>query len=297
MSAPAPTTSPIQRAFILAALLFVLFLIVTGLYARYGYAFALCVYEQQQLANIERRNGSGKLIEFEDYLRVDPTNLYMRGLFINMLIEMKNPWRGLDVATEGVAAVPPDQQPIAKLLLARAQIARGKLEDAEATYRDVLEALPLDGSGEAHYGLAYIAAARGDFERMTAEFTTYDSTNAVNSTPDFTRRAFDASLIAESFFPEPYAYTEDAINVSFALPKIQLGWIENGLSILAEVKDLAGAPPIALFLRGVYEEEQGRRDVALDFYKRAAIAGDALGKFAAERLDPPPAEAEAETEK
>ncbi len=293
MSAP---ISALKRAFSLAAILFILFVIVTGLYARYGYAFALRVYEQQQLANVERRNGSGKLIEFEDYLRVDPTNLYMRGLFINMLIEMKSPERALDIAAEGVAAIPPDQQPIARLLLARAQIACGKLDEAEATYNEVLAAFPLDGSGEAHYGLAHIAAARGNFDKLTFEFETYDNSNAVNSTPDFRRRSFDASLVAEFFFPEPYANTEDAYAVSFALAKIQVGWI-GGLETLSEVQDFNGAPSVAIFWRGVYEEEQGHTDAALDYYKRAEMAGDALGKFAVNRLNPPPAETEAEPEK
>ncbi len=270
--ASTPSTSPIKRALFLSVFLFTVFLIATGLYARYGYAFALRVYEQQQLANVERRTGSGKLVEYEDYLRVDPTNLYMRGLLINQFIEFKNPWRALEVALEGVAAVPPDQRPIAKLLVGRAQIARGKLDEAEATYNEVLETL--GESGEAHYGFAHIAAGRGNFEKMQKEFDAIEHINTLVSSPDFVHGTSDV---------KSYANTDDAYTISFVLSRIQKGWIES-ISLLSGYEDFRGAPPIALFYRGVYEEEQGNRDAALDFYRRAAEAGDALGKFAAERL-------------
>jgi len=45
------------------------------------------------------------------------------------------------------------------------------------------------------------------------------------------------------------------------------------------------APAAAYFLRGVYEEEQGRVDAAREFYQTAAHEGDALGAFAYTRLN------------
>lgn len=288
-AAPTPPASPYKRALGLSAFLFIVFVVATGLYARYGYAFALRVYEQQQLANVERATGSGKLVEYEDYLRVDPTNLYMRGLLINQLIEFKNPWRALEVALEGVAAVPPDQRPIAKLLVGRAQIARGKLDEAEATYNEVLETL--GESGEAHYGLASIAAAQGDFESMKSHFDWYFSLTFLpsssvdvgpgifrvepsslvspNSTNDFNKRLHS----------DPYLYLPIDMEQISDWSNWETGNESNGL-----------------FWRGVYEEEQGNRDTALDFYRRAADAGDVLGKFAAERLAPAPPTEEPEAE-
>lgn len=298
--ASTPSTSPFKRALFLSVFLFTVFLIVTGLYARYGYAFALGVYEQQQLANVERRTGSGKLVEYEDYLRVDPTNLYMRGLLINQLIEFKNPWRALEVALEGVAAVPPDQRPIAKLLVGRAQIARGKLDEAEATYKQVIETL--GESGEAHYGIAHIAAARGDFSTMRAQFEEYRS-ELFGTIPSFEAGPVSVGFISDKFGPP--SSTPDffqrvgsdhttnlllssgstpAQTTAMALFHERMGNINEAFSILAKLREFTDSGELVMFLRGVYEEEQGNRDAALDFYRRAAEAGDALGKFAAERL-------------
>jgi Tfp pilus assembly protein PilF len=275
---PANRASVHVRALTLAAVLLVVFIATTGLYARYGYRFVLRVYEQHQLGRVADAKGSGKLVEYEDYLRVDPSNLRMRGLLINQLIEFHDPGRALAVAQEGGAAVLPDQRPIAMLLVARAQIALGHLDAAEATYRDVLAAI--GESGEAHYGLAHIAAARGDFALMRDEYKKYNVTPKINVTPDH------AANVAAAYRRGDYDYanTRDAILITAALHQLYLGNVDSYLKGLALVTDFDKAPPSALFWRGVYEEEQGHRDAALDFYKRAAAAGDALGKFAYGRL-------------
>jgi len=280
--------SPHKRALLLAACLFACFVIATALYARYGYPFALGVYEQQQLGNVERRTGSGKLVEYEDYLRVDPTNLYMRGLLINQLIEFKNPWRALEVAEEGVAAVSLDQLHIAKLLLARALIARGKIDEAEGAYNEVLAAL--GESGEAHYGLAHIAAVRGNFQEMREIYGTYKQNLGLNSTPDFAQR------IKRTYSPLLDSVVTYATGPRFAISCERDGDIDTAFKYVQSLEVHTNVPAFAFFLRGVYEEEQGNRDTALDFYKRAAEAGDALGKFAAERLAPAPPTEEPEAE-
>lgn len=301
---PAQIASPHKRALLLTATLFLAFLVVTGLYARYGYAFALRVFEQQQLANAELRKGSGKLVEYEDYLRVDPTNLYVRGVLVNVLIgEFQNPWRALETAQEGVAAVPPDQQPLARLLVARAQLACSTLDEAEQTYNAALTTL--GKSGEAHYGLAHIAAARGDFPSMRSFYDSYrmelfenvdeldlgsvsigfipSNFTPIGTTPDFAHRLgkndFDTS--------EVNAYTSTLLHERF-------GNIDEAFKLVADIQEFTGAPPFVIFLRGAFEEEQARPEAALAYYRHAADVGDVLGQFAIERLTPKDDEAESE---
>jgi hypothetical protein len=74
--------------------------------------------------------------------------------------------------------------------------------------------------------------------------------------------------------------------VSVALNDELLGY--TGIFLpLSGVTNFEGAPPLALFLRGIAEEESQHRDAAIDFYRRAANAGYALGAFALERLNKP----------
>ncbi len=277
------------RALGLAAILFAVFTTATGLYARYGYAVVLRVYEEYQVWRAEERVGSGKLVELGDYLCVDPANLRVRGLLVNQWIEFKDPGRAYQAAREGLSVVTPEQRPIAMLLVARAQIASGSLKDAAETYREVLSAV--GESCEAHYGLAHIAAAKGEFEQMRIEYEECKRfiVSWPGSTPDFIQRATEALRSTEwNTTPPLYANSDDAFFVMVSLYAEILGNI-GFTDPLKRVVDFKEAPPFALFLRGVSEELGNNRDAALDFYQRAAAEGDALGAYAHSRLGRAPA--------
>ncbi len=278
-SSTASATRIHRYALVLGGSLFVLFVAASGLYARYGYAVVLWVFEEHQIGRAEDRVGPGKLVELEDYLRVDPANLRVRGLLVNQWIEFNDPAGAVEAARAGLAAAPADQRPIAMLLYARAQLASGSLGEAESTYREVLQAL--GESGEAHYGLAHIAAARGEFETMRKEYQSFKNTKETSNTSDFSAKV----RTGESFIFRLLKPTVTiAQTTSVALMYEISGDIEDSLSMIHQLEEFSGAPPFALFLRGVCEEEQDHRDAALDFYKRAAGKGDALGAFAYRRL-------------
>lgn len=275
-----PSASLYKRATLLTAVLFAGFVAITLLYARSGYPFVLWVFEKQQLATSLNSEGKPRPAVYRDYLRVDPANLRMRGIFINELIRVNGVEEAFLVAQEGVAAVPPDQRPIAKLLVARAQTALGKLDEAESTYNDVLETL--GESGEAHYGLAQIAAAMGDFESKKRHFDWYFSlTFLPNSNID---------VGPDTFSIEPKSLQSPNSTIDFNQRLHMDPWLY--LPVMDDALDWPEAgtspQPNELFWRGVYEEEQGNRDAALDFYRRAAKSGNALGRFAALRLNTPP---------
>ncbi len=276
-SSTASATRIRRYALALGGSLFVLFVAASGLYARYGYTVVLWVFEEHQIGRAEDRVGPGKLVELEDYLRVDPANLRVRGLLVNQWIEFNDPAGAIEAARAGLAAAPATQRPIAMLLYARAQLASGSLGEAESTYREVLQAL--GESGEAHYGLAHIAAARRNFKIMREQFAMFVSAGTRESSPDFAR-AFDAAQLS----PFERATRTQAEFVNYGLRMLRIGEFETALAGLGNIQDFSGTPAEALFWRGVYEEEQGRRDAALDFYKRAAGEGDALGAFAYRRL-------------
>jgi len=273
-----------RRAIALAAFLFVLFVMAAGLYARYGYAVVLRVYEEQQLGRVAANEGTSKYLEFEDYLRVDPANLRVRGLYINTLIELQDAPRAIEVARAGLVAAEAAQRPIAMLLYARAQIASGSINDAAETYREVLAAV--GESGEAHYGLAHVAAARGNFKRMRKEYDVFSTLLYRGiGTPDFVQDVKRAAGSSDDSWPRDVTKEPDHNRTCYyALSFERSAGIDVALEMLSTINDFSGVPLGAFFWRGVYEEEQGHRDAALDFYKRAADAGDALGAFAYRRL-------------
>lgn len=260
----------------LTAALFTLFLIAAGLYARYGHRFVLRVYETQQIARGEERPGRKGVIVYEDYLRVDPSSLRVRDLLVNRLLALNAPDEALSAADAGVAAVPAADKPIARLLVARAQLAAGKLDVAAASYNAVLRERP--DSAEAQYGLAHIHAARGQFEDMRASYAAMREDDDDDSTDSFR----DARQRAKSLLPN--AGRGAAASIVDALALERLGRIDEALAAVRQAGPMNDAPAEALFWRGVAGETEGNALAAIEFYRRAAQAGNPLAIEALARL-------------
>src|SRR5262245_40033861 len=117
----------------------------------------------------------------------------------------------------------------------------------------------------------------GDFVKMRTEFAVLSRRGVTASTPAFSTamRSSQAPFLTPSKLPRS---TEDVI--AMTLRFAPHGWTEDAIDALKDVTDFGALPPAALFWRGVYEEEKGNRDAALEFYTRAMDADDALAKYA-----------------
>ena len=157
-----------RPALVLWALLLSSFLLVVTLYAAYSGPFILKVYELNQIDRAEGRNLSGAIMDYEDYLRVDPESIRVRGLLVSALIKQRRFAEAEEHSKEGLRRATEDQRPVAMLIVARTHLARGKIDAAADVVESVLQDLP--NSGEAHYELAQIHLARGEFDEAEGAF-------------------------------------------------------------------------------------------------------------------------------
>ncbi len=159
-----------RPVFVLWALLLAAFLLIVSLYAMFGGPFVVKVYELQQIA---RAGGEGRsvafgIIDYEDYLRVDPDSIRVRGLLVNALIEMRKFEEAEEHANEALDRATEAQQPLSWLIAARVHLAKGDLEIAAPYIERVLDTTP--ASSEAHYQMAQLHLARGQSKEAGAEF-------------------------------------------------------------------------------------------------------------------------------
>jgi Flp pilus assembly protein TadD len=271
-----------KRALILTAVLVLVFTAATALYARFGYGFVLRVYELQQTGTAEAAQGARRVREYWDYVRVDPSSLKMRGRLVDALIANGQTEEALEIATEFVESARKDETYLARLIAARAQIAAGQLGRAEGTLAEVVRTA--EDSAEAHYELARIGAAKGEFERMRAEFARAAEAGPEGSTVEFAERRDAARKKVEQLAVLERERPSDAEAIGYVDALIVTGDIENALRIVAEMKEITSGD--GLFWRGVYEEESGRRAEARKYYRDAARKQDPLGGLAVERLRP-----------
>jgi tetratricopeptide (TPR) repeat protein len=305
-------------ALALTAVLVAAFVAVTALNARYGYAFVLKTFEVSQLDRAEQSTGLRVEREYRDYLQVDPTSLLVRGLLINWLLDERRGADAVEVAQEGVEIANDADKPLAELLLARAKIGNGDLDEAEKIYQGVLSTV--GESGEAHYGLAHIHAARGEFKPAWDSYAEYwhslpqermapfvgsvfqtsisDVGCPVGCTPDFNDRVTAASnritedsvylsrrgLLREWTRKEPSQFVSagdfDAIRAEMLTGDL------DSVVMIDWSSHRDSAPPDILFWLGVKWEERGNLDEARRDYRTAAEQGDPLAIAALERLGP-----------
>ena len=159
-----------RRTLVLWAVLLASFLLVVSLYAKFGEPFVVKVYELQQIARaqIEGRSVAAAIIDYEDYLRVDPESIRVRGLVVNAFIEKREFEEAEEHAKEGLNHATEAERPLSWLIAARVYLARGDLEEAAPYVQRALDATP--ASGEGHYQMAQIHLARGQSEDADQEF-------------------------------------------------------------------------------------------------------------------------------
>lgn len=250
------------------------FLLATALYARNGHVFILQVFETQQIARAEMRDGRKAVLVYEDYLRVNPASVRVRDRLVNELLELGAIDEALDTARGGAETASPIEEPLARLVVGRVQLAAGHLDEAERIFQDVLRA-SLPRSGEASYGLAHIYAARGQFEAMRAAYAEVQTNGPVNSTESF-KIAWDNAEVALD--------TESRSAARAGLALEQLGRIEEALDVFERIEPAESGPPAVWFWKGVAGEVAGNPVVAARFYRQAAEAGYPLAKVASNRL-------------
>ncbi len=159
-----------RPAFVLWAVLLASFLLVVSLYAKFGEPFVVKVYELQQIsrARIEGRSVASAIIDYEDYLRVDPESIRVRGLIVNALIESRKFEEAEEHAKEALSRATEAQRPLSWLIAARVYLARGDSDEAAPYVQRVLDARP--ASGEGHYQMAQLHLARGQSSDADQEF-------------------------------------------------------------------------------------------------------------------------------
>jgi len=256
------------RAAILAVVLFGIFVIATGLYSKFGYHLALLVYQTQQSFIAEEKKGLRAVVAIEDYLRVDPDSLRMRGLLVDAAISISHYDRAVEAAEQGLDIAKPDGRPLALLMLGRAVLAAGDLDRAESVYLEVLEWWPK--SHEAHFGLAQILAASGDFDTMVDEFEQIRSILYEESTEEFIA-SIEGGL------------TDNPSSREFVLAQLKIGNFDEVVTLLKNTNSSDASREI-LFWQGVLQERGGHMDAAILSYGQSNILNSRLAKNALERL-------------
>lgn len=174
-----------RPALVLWALLLGSFLLVVSLYARFAEPYLLIPYEIMQIhrAQIEGRSIHKAIIDYEDYLRVDPKSIRVRGLIVSALIEKREFKKAEEHAMSGLIHATEEQLPLCWLIAARVYLARGDIDVAVSYVQRVLEAVPY--SGEGHYQMAQLHLAQGQIEDADQEFARLTMVGPKDSTEEY----------------------------------------------------------------------------------------------------------------
>ncbi len=172
-----------QPALVLWALLLSSFLLVVTLYAAFSGPFILKVHELSQIDRAEGRSLGGAVMDYEDYLRVDPDSIRIRGLLVSTLIKLRRFDEADERSKEGLRRATEGRRPVAMLIVARAHLAQGDIDAAAALVESVLQTRP--NSGEAYYELAQIHLARGEFDEAERAFGQVGALGPENSSREY----------------------------------------------------------------------------------------------------------------
>ncbi len=278
-----------QPALVLWALLLSSFLLVVSLYAAFSQPFILKVHELSQIDRAARRSVGGAIMDYEDYLRVDPDSIRVRGLLVSACIKQRRFDEADEHSKEALSRATEEQQPIAMLIVARSHLARGEIDAAANMVKSVLETLP--DSGEAHYDLAQIHLARGEFDEAERVFAQVRALGPKESSREY---ADEWSARLEKM--ETYK-TEIAGGVESAQRLYELGTEFEKAGWLGEARDLyiksgqgEKPPAAAFFWTAVQLEAAGSLGEAAKEYKRASrsAASHPSAKYALNRLEAKP---------
>ncbi len=161
------------------------FLVLLSLYVKFSEPFLLSVFEVMQVhrAQIEGRGVQKAIIDYEDYIRVDPESIYVRGLLVSSYLEAKSFDKAEENAALALDLAAKDEQPLSWLIASRVPLARGNIEAALPYIEDVLEASA--DSGEGHYQRAQVYLAQGESEEAEKEFALVQALGPRDSTREY----------------------------------------------------------------------------------------------------------------
>lgn len=174
-----------RPALALWAVLLVSFLLFASLYPLLSEPFLLRVFEIMQIhrAQIEGRSVNQAIVDYEDYLRVDPESIRIRGLIVDAFIEKRDFQKAAEHALSALDLATEEQRPFAGLMAARVYLAKNDLDDAVPHVQSVLDANP--NSGEAHYQMAQLLLAQGRLEDAEQEFARLKELGPKDSTEEY----------------------------------------------------------------------------------------------------------------
>jgi tetratricopeptide (TPR) repeat protein len=274
-----------RPALLLWALFLASFLIVISLYAAFGETFIVKVYELQQLARAESRSISGAIIDYEDYLRVNPDSMRVRGLVVSALTEQRRYEEAMKHAEEALQRPGEGERGIAQLIAARAYLGAGRIDEAAEIVGDAMTRLPQ--SGEAHYEMAQVRLARGEFAEAEAEFAQVRDLGPRDSTREY---AEAWSALTDKFESYP-AGIEDPGDSPARLHDLgeellRLGRLGEAVDLLEKAATGDTPPGNAVFWLGVRAEREGDLARAARLYRQAAQGADRHphARYALERV-------------
>lgn len=267
-------------ALTLSALLFAVFAAATALYAHYGRAVVLRVFEENQLQRAATSRDMMSVLHLADYVRVDPSSVEMRGRLVDALIQNNRVPQALEIAFAGLQQTPADDLPLAQLVFVRAAIAAGDANRAG----EIIDSLTQQPqvSAEAWYLAASLSAANGDFTRMRDAFDRLARPDTAGSTQQFieqrnaaqrTIEALDSSSVSNPALPSAAPRARSLLIT---------GRLDDALELIS-APEMTHDDPLLVFWRGVHEDLQGRPEAAQSLYKSAAARGDSLAKLALNR--------------
>lgn len=255
--------------FALWALLVASFLAVVVFYVSFAEEFIFKIYELEQIGRSHGRSVSSSILDYEDYLRADPASLRIRGRVVSALIVNRRFAEAIDHASQALKYAAESQRPVVWLISGRAHLAAGDIDLAAYFIRRALDASP--ESGEAHYLLARVAAARGQFVEMAEAYARVRELGAKDSSQEYGEE-WKARSQGLSAYANEIESGEDVAQRLYehgdALER--LGRLEEAMDLFVEASDLAKAPAKAIYWAGVRAEREGDRAEALMRYEQAA---------------------------
>lgn len=174
-----------RPALVLWALFVASFLLVVLLYVKFSGPFLLSVFETMQVhrAQIEGRTVNQAIVDYDDYLRVDPESIRVRGLIVNAFIEKQAFRKAEEHATRALELATEKQRSLSGLIAARVYLAKGDVGKAAPHVQSVLDTTP--NSGEGHYQMAQLHLALGQVEDAEREFARVGILGPKDSTAEY----------------------------------------------------------------------------------------------------------------
>ena len=277
----------LKPTLVLWAAMLVVFLVAVLIYGSFSMPFLYRVFEIQQIERAGGDSTQGAILDYEDYLRIEPTSLRIRGLLVDALIERRRYDRAVKQAIEAEdVAEDAQQRHFSRLLLGRSYLAIGGVNSAADAIEQTIDVIP--ESGEARYQLAQLHLARGEFDQMYPAYAAAKDLGPANSTAEYAEKWVARSDRVDEMQQELAHEGESAqLLYRFGLTLERLGRVDEAVDVFVRACAFEDVPAAAHFWRGVALERQEELDEAKSAYAMGAKGPKAhsLARYALARLN------------